>query len=663
MKKHFLLALFFLLTIAIQAQKPGFFSIAQDSILIEVSARPVEGGSTTGEGYYHEGDLCTITAIPNPGYHFVNWTEKPVLGGEETAVSDSTSYSFTVRNWNRTFYANFEPIPEYTITVRINPDNSGIVNGGGTYFAGDFCTLTAHAEPRFTFINWTVHELSVCDSTTYSFLVNNDMTVFANFKRVYHIGVVADPENGGNVSGEGDYSEGSYCTVTATANPGFKFSRWTCNNEQVSLDSTYSFQVAEDRNLVAKFIKVCHIETEVEPSDGGTVTGAGEYDAGETVTLTATPNDYYTFSHWNDGETVNPREILVQEDATYIAYFSPLVPIINEDITVPATICSGESLELNAPSTTNAEETAWQIAENADFESPIIYEGQPLNGSYNGWKLRFTATNQLGTVFSNVVDINIQVIELSLTGDTQVCSNTEAGYAVQANGNYAYRWSVSDPEAIVKGDGPAINVLWSTHAGRKQLSVVAQDLNTGCSDSLTMTVNVESHVAIHDSIVCKEKDGLPYLLLYANSDTLEYQYQWYCNDSVIPCTKQYYYVPSSAGGIPPGKYKVYVSRSEDAAGNLYCGEFSPEFEIAASDGTRVTFYPNPCHTNGRLVIVNEDWGEVDMDIYSTDGRLMHHQTLHGRQNEITVTLPQGIYLLRLANRNGVKTEKIVIQNP
>ena len=30
----------------------------------------------------------------------------------------------------------------------------------------------------------------------------------------------------------------------------------------------------------------------------GSVTGLGEYAVGETVTLTAVPNDYYTFAGW-----------------------------------------------------------------------------------------------------------------------------------------------------------------------------------------------------------------------------------------------------------------------------------------------------------------------------------------------------------------------------
>ena len=53
----------------------------------------------------------------------------------------------------------------------------------------------------------------------------------------------------------------------------------------------------------------------------GTVTGGGEYEAGETVTLTATPNEGYQFVDWSDGITANPRTITVSENFTYTANF------------------------------------------------------------------------------------------------------------------------------------------------------------------------------------------------------------------------------------------------------------------------------------------------------------------------------------------------------
>ena len=62
-----------------------------------------------------------------------------------------------------------------------------------------------------------------------------------------------------------------------------------------------------------------------ETNDSGTsnVT-SGTYECETTLILTATPNDCYQFTQWSDGNTDNPRTIVVNEDATYTAEFMPI---------------------------------------------------------------------------------------------------------------------------------------------------------------------------------------------------------------------------------------------------------------------------------------------------------------------------------------------------
>ena len=62
-----------------------------------------------------------------------------------------------------------------------------------------------------------------------------------------------------------------------------------------------------------------------EENDGSTsnVT-SGTYECETTLILTATPNDCYQFIKWSDGNTDNPRTIVVNEDATYTAEFMPI---------------------------------------------------------------------------------------------------------------------------------------------------------------------------------------------------------------------------------------------------------------------------------------------------------------------------------------------------
>ena len=61
----------------------------------------------------------------------------------------------------------------------------------------------------------------------------------------------------------------------------------------------------------------------VTPTEGGSVTGAGTYDAGTEVEVKAIPNEGYEFSEWEDGDNFPTRTVTVNEDTTLMATFKP----------------------------------------------------------------------------------------------------------------------------------------------------------------------------------------------------------------------------------------------------------------------------------------------------------------------------------------------------
>ncbi len=86
---------------------------------------------------------------------------------------------------------------------------------------------------------------------------------------------------------------------------------------------------------------------------------------------------------------------------------SPIpLPTVGE-ITTLESICENGVLTLQAPETQSATSEGWQISPTLDFNNPILYEGQPLDISYNGWFLRYFAANEHGTVYSNIVSITV----------------------------------------------------------------------------------------------------------------------------------------------------------------------------------------------------------------------------------------------------------------
>ena len=280
-------------------------NFALNTYSITATADPTAGGTVTGAGTYNHGASCTLTATANTGYTFVNWTKNG------TQVSTNASYTFNVTG-NRTLVANFA-LNSYSITATANPTAGGTVTGAGTYNQGASCTLTATANTGYTFTNWTENGSVVSTNADYTFTVEGARTLVANFTlNSYTIAATANPSAGGTVSGAGEYNHGTSCTLTATANTGYTFTNWTENGSVVSTDSNSSFTVEGARILVANFtLNSYTIAATANPNDGGTVSGAGEYDYGANCTLTATANTGYTFANWTENGSV------VSTDASY----------------------------------------------------------------------------------------------------------------------------------------------------------------------------------------------------------------------------------------------------------------------------------------------------------------------------------------------------------
>ncbi|MCR5660406.1 MAG: T9SS type A sorting domain-containing protein [Bacteroidales bacterium] len=141
----------------------------------------------------------------------------------------------------------------HTIIATANPEEGGSVTGAGEYVFGTECTLTAIPNEGWTFVNWTENGNEVSTEASYIFTVMGDRNLVANFTLPFTITASAVPEEGGSVTGAGDYNNGTECTLTATANEGYEFLYWTEDGIVVSSNASYSFIVTDDHNFVAYF--------------------------------------------------------------------------------------------------------------------------------------------------------------------------------------------------------------------------------------------------------------------------------------------------------------------------------------------------------------------------------------------------------------------------
>jgi hypothetical protein len=152
------------------------------TFIIGASASPTAGGTTTGSGTYTNGASVTVTATANAGYAFVNWTEA------STVVSTTGSYSFSATA-NRTLVANF--VQTFTIGASPLPATGGTTTGSGTYTNGASVTVTATANPGYSFVNWTVADTVVSTAATYTFTASADRALVASFAPNLQIGMTS----------------------------------------------------------------------------------------------------------------------------------------------------------------------------------------------------------------------------------------------------------------------------------------------------------------------------------------------------------------------------------------------------------------------------------------------------------------------------------------
>ena len=298
----------------------AFVTEALPIYTVSVSAEPSGCGTVTGGGNYQQGQSCTVIATPATGYAFLRWTK------DGSPVSNNANYTFTVEE-NCALVAHFQKA-SYTIAVSANPSNCGTVAGGGTFEYGESCTVTATANAGFEFVRWTENGIPVSTDATYTFTVNGNRTLVAQFQiKTYTITTSSNPSEGGTTSGGGSYQNGQLCTVTATANTGYDFTEWTENGTSVSTNASYTFPVVGDRTLVANFTpKTYTINVSASPTNGGVVSGGGNYTYGQSCTLTATPASGFNFVRWTENGTQVSTDanytFQVTSNRTLVAHFT-----------------------------------------------------------------------------------------------------------------------------------------------------------------------------------------------------------------------------------------------------------------------------------------------------------------------------------------------------
>ena len=485
----------------------------------------------------------------------------------------------------------------YTIAVSANPTNGGSVTGGGTYQEGQSCTVLASANAGFTFTNWTENGTVVSTNRSYTFTVTGNRTLVANFQaqpQSYTISVSANPSNGGTVTGGGSYNQGQSCTVSATPATGYTFLRWTENGTQVSTNANYTFTVTGNRTLVAQFqLQSYTITASANPTNGGTVTGGGTYNYGQSCTLTATPASSYTFVNWTkNGQQVSTNAtytFTVTQSESYVAHFQEIEPCY-APINVTAEAINYTDIYVNwSASVSNA--PSYKIYRNGT----LIAWGYPYVGSYYDTGLPY--------------------------------------------GEYCYT-IVSECE---QGDSEP-------------------------SDEACVTL----------TIPCNTPANFTAEYVYENEEDFGVQLQWRSGVTIYPEVFHLYKLMGEEyvliADIPPassayttyfddvevGDYSYMITAEYHFDGQVCISEAayaSVEVTNVNETSSTVNIYPNP--VNDKLTIEAQENLER-IEIYNVMGALVHsQQNCHEKVEVSTTDLPSGTYLIRMTTQNATETRRFV----
>ncbi len=277
--------------------------------------------------------------------------------------------------FSMTFADNEPSPPPVSYPTSVTLDKSEL-----TLDVGETDTLTATLYPEGTnsSVQWTSSDPAVASVTESGFITAHStgtavitataavgrasasclVNVQAMPATTYSISVNASPVEGGEVRSNGQYEKGTSLVVIAVPNEGFRFLAWTEADTQISTEACFTFTVTSDRTLTAIFEPISEPTPGPIPkptytittsaTEGGTVSGAGEYEQGSSVTLTATPENGYLFVGWTENnEQISTDEsftFIADCDRTLVANFAPITQptyTINTSATVGGSAIGG----------------------------------------------------------------------------------------------------------------------------------------------------------------------------------------------------------------------------------------------------------------------------------------------------------------------------------
>ncbi|NLH92597.1 MAG: hypothetical protein GX481_09160, partial [Atopobium sp.] len=328
----------------------------------------------------HAGTVKVLATIVNGSAWGTNYTQEFEIEVTYPRLAVPTSLAW---NYLNTTWDAVENSTGYSVQLY----KDGIAPGNPKSVTVNACDFTSEITETGIY---TFKVTAIGDGTAYSDSLQSGESTALNYTKPvvkYTINASANDAVYGNVTGAGDYIADASVTVTATANTGYHFVKWTENDTEVSTALSYIFTSSKNRTLVAVFEADVLPVFSIQPADQTVTAGT---TASFSVTATGKPAPTYQWQVSTDGGA-NWNNIA---DATAASY-------------------SIASCDL----------------------------------SMDGYKYRCAAINTAGTAYSDPATLTVNAAPVISThpASQTVTAGSTASFDVTATGNPAlsYQWQVS----------------------------------------------------------------------------------------------------------------------------------------------------------------------------------------------------------------------------
>ena len=411
----------------------------------------------------------------------------------------------------------------------------------------------------------------------------------------YTITITVNDDAMGSIIGGGEYEKDSEITLTATANSGYRFVKWSDGNT----NATRTITVTEDISLTAEFEPLpskFHVSVTCNNPAMGMVlftsgTNDTDYEKGATVSFVAITNSGYLFNGWSDGVKDVFRTIVITQDTTITALFgsNTCSLTLNTDATMGSvtgsgTYTKGTTATIIATPNAGYRFVKWSDGNTNATRSIIMNEDMTLSAIFEKiptFNINVTANAQMGSATG---------------GGTFETGKTTTLSAIANEGYHFVKWSdgvTTNPRNITVTENISLEAIfealypnWSFDDD-KPSSTEHTFLGKEYYDTITIvagkTITIEDNaiIACNDIIIKADKNGnVPEIkiegdIIANNGITFEWEIddsRWYFFTLPFNCKIRDVNLVTIANGPSDGVWNYY--NPQDGSGDFIIRDYN-----------------------------------------------------------------------------------------